>query len=262
MIGIPAASRIVGTVALARAQARLTYPSLQVSDHEGQFGERVGETSRRPDIGPKVVETPAEVLDEGVSGDDHPRGSVTLQPSHRSKAGLETPVIGLERIVRVGFCVVEGRREQLTQDARVDPVPVGGDLGGRYPSAADPLGEEPTCGLSVPPRREEDVDDLAELVDGPEQVAPGPPDFQVRLIDMPAIADQMLSSSCGLGELRREPLDPPVDRDVVDLDPALAQELLDVPIRQAEPQIPADCQVMTSGGKRYPAKAELAAGRG
>jgi hypothetical protein len=65
-----------------------------------------------------------------VSGDDHPRGSVTLQPSHRSKAGLETPVVGLQRIVRVDLGVVEGRREQLTQDARVDPVPVGGDLGG------------------------------------------------------------------------------------------------------------------------------------
>jgi len=29
-------------------------------------------------------------------------------------------------------------------------------------------------------------------------------------------------SSCCLGELRRQALDPPVDRDVVDLDPALA----------------------------------------
>jgi hypothetical protein len=119
-----------GTVALAGARAWRTYPSRQVSDHEGQFGERVGETSCRSDLGPEVVETPAEVLDEGVSGDDHPRGSVTLQPSHRSEAGLETPVVGLERIVRMDRRVVEGGREQLTQDAWVDPVPVGGDLGG------------------------------------------------------------------------------------------------------------------------------------
>jgi hypothetical protein len=38
-------------------------------------------------------------------------------------------VVGLEPIVRVDLRVVEGRREQLTQDARVDPVPVSGDLG-------------------------------------------------------------------------------------------------------------------------------------
>jgi hypothetical protein len=65
-----------------------------------------------------------------VPADDHLRRSVTLQPSHRSEARLETPVVGLERIVRMGLRAVEGRREQLTQDSRVDPVPVGGDLGG------------------------------------------------------------------------------------------------------------------------------------
>ena len=113
-----------GTVALAKARAPWTYPSRRLSDHERQFGERVGETSRRSDIRPEVVEAPAEVLDEGVPADDHPCSSVTLQPSHRSEAGLETPVVGLERIVRMGLRAVEGRREQLTQDARVDPVPV------------------------------------------------------------------------------------------------------------------------------------------
>ncbi len=82
--------------------------SRNVSDHEGQFGERVGETSRRSDIGPEVVEAPAKVLDEGVPADDHPRSSITLQPSHRSEARLETPVVGLERIVRVDLRVVEG----------------------------------------------------------------------------------------------------------------------------------------------------------
>ena len=34
-------------------------------------------------------------------------------------------------------------------------------------------------------------------------------------------------------------LDPPVDRDVVDLDPALAEKLLDVAIRQPVTQMPA-----------------------
>src|SRR6266511_2506567 len=68
--GSPTPSGCRGTVALARARARGTYQSRHVSDHEGQFGERVGETSRRSDIGPEVVEAPAEVLDEGVSSND------------------------------------------------------------------------------------------------------------------------------------------------------------------------------------------------
>jgi hypothetical protein len=68
----------------------------------------------------------------------------------------------------MGLGAVEGRREQLIEDSRVDPVPIGGDLDGRDPSPADRAGEQPPCGPSVPPWREEDVDDLPELVDGPE----------------------------------------------------------------------------------------------
>ena len=44
----------------------------------------------------------------------------------------------------------------------------------------------------------------------------------------------------GLDELGREPLDPPVDGDVIDGDAALGQQFLDVPVRQPVPQVPAD----------------------
>jgi hypothetical protein len=44
----------------------------------------------------------------------------------------------------------------------------------------------------------------------------------------------------GLGQQRREPQHPPVDRDVVDLDPALGQQLFEVAVGQAEAQVPAD----------------------
>ncbi len=45
---------------------------------------------------------------------------------------------------------------------------------------------------------------------------------------MPTIRDHVLPSSCGLGELRDEPLDPSEDRDVIDLDAALGEEPLDI----------------------------------
>ena len=79
--------------------------------------------------------------------------------------------------------------------------------------------------IGVPARREVHVDDLAELVDRPEQGAPGPSDLQVGLIDVPAITDDVVSGSCGLGELWGEPLDPPVHRHVIDLDPAARMHL-------------------------------------
>ena len=52
----------------------------------------------------------------------------------------------------------------------------------------------------------------------------------------------MPSGGSGLGELGGEPMDPPVHRDVVDLDASLGQELLHVPVGQAEPQVPPDRQ--------------------
>ncbi|SRR6266545_1699931 len=50
----------------------------RVSDHEGQFGERVGKPGGRRHVGPDIVEAPAEVLDEGVRDDDDPGGAVAL----------------------------------------------------------------------------------------------------------------------------------------------------------------------------------------
>jgi hypothetical protein len=67
-----------GAVALAEARARWTDTLGRVSDHEGQFGERVGKPDGRRHVGPEIVEAPAEVLDEGVAGDDDPGRAVAL----------------------------------------------------------------------------------------------------------------------------------------------------------------------------------------
>ncbi len=66
---------------------------------------------------------------------------------------------------------------------------------------------------------------------------------------MPAIPDHVSAGGSSLGELGCEPLDPPEHRDVVDLDPPLSEELLDVPVGQAEPQVPPDRQGDDLGGE-------------
>jgi hypothetical protein len=77
--------RRCGTVALPEARARWTDALGQVLDHQGQFGERVGKLSgRRRSVGAEIVESPAELLNEGMACDDDPGGSITFQPSHRS----------------------------------------------------------------------------------------------------------------------------------------------------------------------------------
>jgi hypothetical protein len=84
----PRCGRLAGTVALAQPRAWWGHPPARVSDHEGQLGERVGEAGSWGHVGPEVVEAPAEVLDEGVPGNDDPGGSISLQSSHGSKSGF------------------------------------------------------------------------------------------------------------------------------------------------------------------------------
>ena len=52
----------------------------------------------------------------------------------------------------------------------------------------------------------------------------------------------MAAGPGGLGQQRRKPQHPPIDRDVVDLDGAFGEQLLDVAVRQRETQVPADRQ--------------------
>jgi len=132
----------LGTVAFAEAWARWTDTLGQVSDNESQFSKRVGQTEGLSDIGPEIVEAPAEVLNEGVRGDDDPGGTVSLQPAHRSKSGLQASVVGLKRVVGMDLRVMEGRRQQLIERARIESAPIGGDLDGRDPGPIDRSLEE------------------------------------------------------------------------------------------------------------------------
>jgi len=86
------------------------------------------------------------------------------------------------------------------------------------------------------------LNDLAELVNRPVDIPPVAGDLHVGLVDEPAASDGVSAGAGRLGEQRREPLDPPVDGDVVDLDAALGEQLLDVAIGQPEAQVPADRQ--------------------
>jgi hypothetical protein len=80
------------------------------------------------------------------------------------------------------------------------------------------------------------------LVDRAEQVAPGATHLEIRLVHVPAIPHDVLAGPGSLRELRGEALDPPVHRDVVDLDAAFGEELFDISVGKAEPQVPPDRQ--------------------
>src|SRR6266540_5626807 len=126
-----------GTVALAEAWASGPTPLGRCQITRASSSERVGQTEGRTDIGPEIVEAPAEVLNEGVRGDDDPGGAVTLQPAHGSESSLQASVVGLKRVVGMDLRVMESRRHQLIEHTGVDPGPIGGDVTGRDPGPID-----------------------------------------------------------------------------------------------------------------------------
>ena len=76
------------------------------------------------------------------------------------------------------------------------------------------------------------------LVDRTVDVAPHAGDLHVGLIDEPPIPSRVAAWSGCFDDQRREPLHPPVQRNVVNLDPTLSQQLLEIAIRQPIAQIP------------------------
>jgi hypothetical protein len=82
------------------------------------------------------------------------------------------------------------------------------------------------------------VDHLPVLVDRAMQIRPSPGHLDVCLVDEPSVAGYVPPRPRCRDELGREPLHPPVNRDVVDVHAALGEQLLHVAIRQPLPQIP------------------------
>ena len=148
-------------------------------------------------------------------------------------------MICLDRVVRVLLDCVQGRGDQLVEHSGVGGSTVSGDLGRDCAGAQRPGEETPGSG-QVTPGRQQDVDDLAMLVNGPVEIGPRASDLHVCLVGEPPVTGSMAARPRRLDELGGEPLHPPVDSDVIDGDAALGQQLLDVPVGQPLPQVPPD----------------------
>src|SRR6266849_9634288 len=75
------------------------------------------------------------------------------------------------------------------------------------------------------------------LIDRAVEIRPLAGDLEVGLIDEPPVVPAEPGS---LDEPRGETLHPPVDGDVINGNTALGQQLLDIPVGQPVPQVPAD----------------------
>jgi len=127
--------------------------------------------------------------------------------------------------------------EELVEDPWVRRRPVRRHLDRHHSGGQCPVEKRPSSG-QIASGRQPDVYDLPGLVDCPVQVRPPTVDLDVGLVDEPAVTRHVTARPRSLDELRGEPLNPPVDRDVIDVHSPLGKQLLDVTIGQAVPQVP------------------------
>jgi hypothetical protein len=219
-----------GGVASGQYAACCSGETDQVSDRQGQLVERDGQAQGHRLLHRQFVMRSTEVLDKRVPSDDDPGTAVPLEPTHRSQSRLERAVIGLDVVVGVPIGTMPGRREQLVQHRPVRCSLVGHNFHRDDRRGADGLLEEALGGVRVATRGDERVDDLPELVDRAVNVAPLASHLHVGLVDLPAVPDGMPAGPGGVGQQGREPLDPPVDGDVVNVEAAFGEEFLDVAV--------------------------------
>jgi len=147
------------------------------TDGQRQLVERARQPKPRRELETEFVEAAAEVLNEGVSGDNDRGAAQPLQSPHRPQPRFQSTVIALDRIVRVLIGNMPCGRQQLIEHAKVSLSPVGRHLDWRR-RVLERLSEEPLGRGGVPLLGHEHVDDLPELIDCPVQVPPSTSDFE------------------------------------------------------------------------------------
>jgi len=124
-----------------------------------------------------------------------------FQSPHRPEPGLQPSVICLDRVIRVPLDDVQRRGNQLVKHPQVGGRAVGCDLG-RDRARAQRPGEEAPSGRQVTARRQQNIDDLAMLIDSPVEIGPFTGDLQVGLIDEPPVTRSVPAQPGSLDELR------------------------------------------------------------
>ena len=130
--------------------------------------------------------------------------------------------------------VVQCSRNQVLDHVRQSRRPVGDDLG-RVAVDGQGSGEEHARRGDVSALRHVHVDHLPVLVHGPIHVPPDPADLDIGFVDEPAIPGHLPTRPGCVDQQRGKPLHPQVERHVVDLDAALGEQFLQIPVRQPVP---------------------------
>ena len=111
-----------------------------------------------------------------VPGANHLGRAEPFESTHRSQSGLEPTVIGFDGVVRVVLHDMARRGQQLIEHPRIRRSSVGAHLCWAW-ATLEGAGEDLASGRQIPILCDENVDDLAILVDRPVQIDAAPATF-------------------------------------------------------------------------------------
>jgi len=173
-------------------------------------------------------------------------------------------MVSFDVVVGVPVGAVPRRRQQLLQHHWVGRRPVGHHLDWLHLRGTDGVLEEPARCSGITARRDEHINDPPQLVDGAGRRGANGRQPSRRFRRPASGRHRVPAGSGGLGQQRREALDPAVDGGVVDFDAAFGEQFLDVEVGEAEAEVQRTARTITSGGKQKSANAdrETGAGRG
>jgi hypothetical protein len=104
-------------------------------------------------------------------------------------------VISFDWVIRILLGDVAGRGQELSEHSWIRGGAVGAHLGRAW-AVVERVGEESVSGREVSFLCDEDVDDLAELVNRPIQIDPSSGDSDIRFVDEPPLTGGMPAESC------------------------------------------------------------------
>ena len=114
----------------------------------------------------EYVVAAAEILDERVASSDHSCRTESFEAAHRPEPSLQAAMVGFYGVVGVLLGDMARRGQQFIEHSWVGRRLIGADFGRTWGVLEGP-GEEAAGGGQIACPGDQDVDDLAVLVDCP-----------------------------------------------------------------------------------------------
>src|SRR3954447_20555593 len=180
------------------------------------------------------------IMDGGVDAEKSLRGAGRFEPLHLALSPSHDLMRVLGAVVHAQpLFVPTGQTKSLERSA------VGAELVRdrqlrRKSVLAKQLAHQPHSCPLVPARLDQDVENLAPLVDGAPQVHAYSCNAHRHFIEMPSIPWSRLALPQSAGEKRTELQHPAPDRFIGQVEPTFGKKLLDVAVAEGEAQIEPD----------------------